>query len=168
MLAHSRSPRWTFAWTPLLALWAAVPTVLWCPPDLGEACMAAFARCSRAGVAPASCGDACPMAHDHSATVTHCADLPDCPFASASTPAREGGPCRRAFCVGDPAGGVGLLRNAAPLLSAPAPAVLVAAVEIAPPVSQRLARVPPRASRPPPRIAFLTPPARAPPSCSLT
>ena len=46
MRVRTRNRRMLVLWTPMLALWAAVPAVLWCPPGWERACSAALARCA--------------------------------------------------------------------------------------------------------------------------
>lgn len=127
-----RPPRWPSALILPLALWSAVPRLEWCPIGWAEVRPDCFAAC--AGDAdPARCeaGRAQPPC-DPGCTPSVRAAEPPSPLDSAPADAYPGG---RAYCLGGPSGGDGLLPftpdapNASEFVAvlppaAPAPAIL--------------------------------------------
>jgi hypothetical protein len=125
-----------------LALWAAFPSVQWCPAGWGHFKIECF-------VGPMRLAETCSTAHG-----TMCCR--SCAPRSADE--------SRAYCLSDPNGGLGL-RPLPPRLHAPAPAVLAVLVAVASmpsPVAIRRA-VPRETARPPTDVWIALPPVRGPP-----
>ena len=176
MRNRTRSRQLFVAWALPLALWAALPTVRGCPVGWQQACAAGLLRCS-ATQAPAACtrsAEGCPLAHADSLPEANdaCGSAAGCPLSHASSESppspREPFQSGRAYCLGDPNGGTGLLAQAPQLHSSASLPAIVPATKIDPRAVVLMAHAPERTCRPPPRPWLRRPPARAPPASRLT
>lgn len=131
-----------------LALWAAFPSVRWCPTGWGQFKIECFVGPMRLAESAGSCGRSS-MCGDGSM----CGH--GCPLRSAES---------RAYCLSDPNGGPGL-RPLAPRLHAPSltplALVIAATLEAPPPVFRRA--LPCETARPPTDVWIALPPVRGPP-----
>src|SRR5438477_8174385 len=169
----------SLAVAPLLiyVLSALVPPVLPCPIDWERIPLATFVRCSVAlENVPAPCTRVARPPRAEALSSPPCArgrqsascPTRDCPFRTATTPARSeaaGSRSRhgRAYRLGDPAGGASVRAQAVALVSPPPAFGVGSASALAPPPVRLLAWRPEACARPPDPRASRTPPVRGPP-----
>ena len=152
------------------ALWAAIPSIQWCPLRWDQLRLETFLRCTASGGAPsAGCrtanADACERA-SRSRTPTACVAHVACPFAARlpRDPDSHQADHGRASCLAGLNGGTAL-RAAAPRLDPAPPVTPIAETRLdAARQAPRFANfVPVARARPPTEGRHWLPPPRAPP-----